>query len=276
MIFMYYADCHSHSKYSFDVGDEPTTQIDALCEAAIKAGMSELAVTDHYEVNGVVEWGERADPVSAAKDIEAAREKYSDRLRISLGIELGQAEEYPSHVYDLISSMKFDYVLGSIHNLPGRQDFCGYDYGKMDQESIERLFEASLRYLTMLCDFKQINTIAHITYMHRYVTEDGKDIDFKRHYASIGEFFRKMIQSGKSLEINTSTMRHGGDRTLPSFELVKYYRELGGEMVTCGSDTHGTKYVGAGIKRAYEMLKEAGFGYVTVFHEGKPVMMKID
>ena len=276
---MYYADCHTHSKFSYDeLPDVPSSQIEALCESAISAGMDEIAVTDHYDVNAVLECGVKADPVAAGKEINAAKEKYAGRLQVSFGIEISQAEEYPDHINGLLSSVSFDYVLGSLHSLPGKQDLGYYDYKEMSQEEIEELFEETLGYLMQICDFRGINAIAHCTFMHRFVKAAGKDIDFGKHHSSIGDLFRKIIHTGKSLEVNTSGMSICRDLTFPSHELVRYYRELGGEMVTCGSDTHGTDDygVGNGIKITYEFLKEAGFRYITVFHEGRPFMKKLD
>ena len=276
---MYYADCHTHSKYSYDeIPDVPSSQIEALCESAIQAGMEEIAVTDHYDVNAVLECGVKADPAAAGKDINAAKEKYAGRLQVSFGIEIGQAEEYPDHIKDLLSSVNFDYVLCSLHSLPGKPDLGYYDYTNMSREEIEDLFEETLRYLMLICDFSGINAIAHCTFMHRFVKAAGKEIDFGKHYSSIGDLFRKIIHTGKSLEVNTSGMTICRDLTFPSHELIRYYRELGGEMVTCGSDTHGTDGygVGNGIKSTYAFLRDAGFRYITVFHKGRPVMKKLD
>ncbi|MBP5236491.1 MAG: histidinol-phosphatase HisJ family protein [Clostridia bacterium] len=279
---MYYADCHIHSIYSIEEipPDDPSAQIDTICDAAVAAGMSEIAITDHYEVNLIVEEKDRkkADPEAAREAVEAAKEKYAGRLHVSFGVELGQPEEYPEHVEELFSKIKFDYALGSLHTMPGIQDFAFFDYANMSQEEIEDLFDLSLKYLMTICDVPQVNSLAHFNYMHKFVRAAGREMDFGKHYEPLRELYRKMIRNGKALEVNTQSMCVCSDLTLPCHELIRLYRETGGEMVTFGSDTHGIDDygIGNGIKSTYGFLADTGFRYITVFHEGKPVMERID
>lgn len=274
---MYLADSHTHTKYSFDGPQDKQGEVDSLCEAAIERGLSEIAITDHLDINGVVERiYPDIDCDSIRRDVLAAKEKYAGRLYVCYGIELGQAMEYPTEAREFIEKYQYEFVIGSLHNYPGVPDYSFIDYTQLTDKHIEKLFRSSIDGLCSLCDFDGLNTIAHFTYMHRYVRLKGRSINFDSFYPEIKAFYKKLIESGKALEINTSTLRSGADMTMPTYELMRLYRECGGELVTCGSDSHGSEFVGCHIKDVYDFLASAGFKYVTVFHDGKPQMNKIN
>ena len=274
---MYISDSHTHTKYSFDGPQDSTGEIDALCEAAINAGLSEISITDHLDINGAVEGiYPEIDCDSIRRDVLSAKEKYAGRLYVGYGIELGQAMEYPKEAKAFLDKYKYEFVIGSLHNYPGVPDYSFIDYTQLTDKHIERLFRFSLSALCDLCEFDGIHTIAHFTYMHRYLKLAGRDVNLAAFYPEIKAFYKKVIESGKALEINTSTLRSGAEMTMPPHELMKLYRQCGGELITCGSDSHGCRFVGAGIKDTYDFLESAGFGYVTVFHDGKPQMNKIN
>ena len=273
---MYIADSHTHSKYSFDGPQNSSGEICSLCEAAIERGLSEIAITDHLDINGAVEGiYPEIDCDSIRRDVLAAKEKYAGKLYVCYGIELGQAMEYPKEAKAFLDKYKYEFVIGSLHNYPGVPDYSFIDYAQITDRHIEKLFRSSIDGLCDLCNFDGLNTIAHFTYMHRYVRRAGKEIDFSKFGDEIRTFLKRVIEKGKALEINTSTLRDPSHITMPTHELVKLYRQLGGEMITCGSDSHGAEFVGAGIKETYEFLESAGFEYITVFHDGKPIMKKL-
>lgn len=69
-------------------------------------------------------------------------------------------------------------------------------------------------------------------------------------------------------------MQHGRLRsrlqqTNPAPSILKRYREMGGELITVGSDAHTQEYMGYGFEQARELLKSCGFRYYTVFHHRK-------
>ena len=63
-------DCHTHTRFSFDASPDVTHE--KMCEAAIAMGLSAIAFTDHYDVNGDVEG--IYDPFSADEAFSAAME----------------------------------------------------------------------------------------------------------------------------------------------------------------------------------------------------------
>jgi len=262
---------HNHTVFC-----DGKSTVEEMVRSAIDHGCDAIGFSGHSLVSFDPDYCMPIEDITTYRaEVLAAKEKYKDKLYVAYGIELGQAGEYPEYAHSVLSELGYEYIIGSLHNLPGVPDFSFFDYEKMTVQHIEKLFRESLVALLDICDFDEISTIAHFTYMHRYVRRAGKEIDFSKFGDEIRTFLKRVIEKGKALEINTSTLRDPSHITMPTHELVKLYRQLGGEMITCGSDSHGAEFVGAGIKETYEFLESAGFEYITVFHDGKPIMKKL-
>ncbi|MFA6948949.1 MAG: histidinol-phosphatase HisJ family protein [Eubacteriales bacterium] len=260
------ADYHTHSKYSFD-GCE---SIRVMARAAEAAGLCEIAVTDHCDIDGVLAgFYPSYDGDAIEKEINEVRSEFDGRLTILHGIELGQPHTRPAQSRELIERYKYDFVIGSLHNMRDMPDFSFLRYDKMGYPLSENYFSRSLCELCELCDFGGIHTLAHITYPVRYMREYGMDIDYRKFYDQFELLYKKMIACGVALEINTSGLRRAAHATLPDTELVALYRECGGKLVTVGSDAHIAGDIGAGIEESYETMKKLGFKSVNVIRGGK-------
>ena len=120
-------DTHTHSIFSFD--GAPDSTVDALCERAIELGLSDLAITDHCDVNGEVEELYRIyDHEAAWNEMSAAKEKYKGKLHLSRGLELGQPHQCPAYTKEVLSRHPYEFVIGSLHNLTEVPDFCMMDF----------------------------------------------------------------------------------------------------------------------------------------------------
>ena len=118
---MYLTDTHTHSHHSFD--GAPTASVDAMCEAAIAKGLNELSITDHYECVYMLEgFYDMLDLDARERDILAAKDKYADRLTVTYGIEIGQPSFAPDETSEIINIRSFDFVIGSLHTVPGIRD----------------------------------------------------------------------------------------------------------------------------------------------------------
>lgn len=271
---MFYTDTHTHTCFSFDGFNTP----DEICAAATAAGLSSIAITDHYDADGIIEG--IYDPylgAEAKKTVLAAREKYAPALRVAYGIEIGQPYAYPTECEAFARECCFDFIIGSLHNLIGMPDFCFLKFDKMPQVLIERLWERTLEEIyTLLLEYKgfKIHTLGHLTYPVRYIKRAGRELNMTRFYDSAAQIYRRMKEYGIALEVNSSGIRQGAGMTFPDTDLLRLYRECGGEMITVGSDAHKTADVGADIPYLYDMLAGLGFGYVTFFMEGKPEFIK--
>ena len=268
---MYICDGHAHTRYSFDGCETPET----MCEAALARNLDEIALTDHYDIDCMMEG--LYEPYRAAEargDIMRAAEKYAGKLRVTYGIELGQPYLRPEAARDFLAAYEFSYVIGSVHNLENMPDFSMLKYELMTERQIDLLFERNLDALHALADFRGISTMAHITYMQRYVRLAGRDFTPMKFEDRLRSLFRKLMERGIALEMNTSTM-HRVAMPMPDFDVLRLYRLCGGELITVGSDAHTRPAVGMSVRDAYHILSEMGFRYVTTFQERKPVQHSI-
>ena len=88
------------------------------------------------------------------------------------------------------------------------------------------------------------------------------------------EILKELIHNGKGIEINTGGLFHLPFAN-PHKKILMRYRELGGEILTTGSDGHTPERIAHAFDKLPELLKECGFKYTTIFKNRKPEWIKI-
>ena len=284
-LFMILTDCHTHTEFSVDSEAKLTDMLEKACAL----GLAAYAVTDHCECNRWYSAEHYADdPVypyyNFGEDFErsvtavnAAKEKYAGRLNLICGVELGQA----THNYDIaervVSDSRVDFVIGSMHQLPRTEDFAFLDYNTMTKDEMFALAERYFTEIHKLCKWGKFDVLGHLTYMLRYIKiKGGADLDISRYDDIIAESFRLLIQNGKGIEINTSGYRQGYGDSFPSLKYVKLFRDLGGEIISIGSDAHTVEDLGANIRDGMETALAAGFTRVCYYKNRQPHFMEIE
>ncbi len=267
---MFLTDYHLHSEFSFD----SQTPVNDIVERAIELGISEIAITDHFDpCKADPDCEKMYDTESYFKKIYEAREKYGGRIKIAAGVEAGQAQLYPENVKKLLSSYPFDFVIGSVHSVTGDIDLAFESYTISNKAAwLERYFlEAAEAAKTGLYD-----VFGHVNYICRYIKK--KKIPLNVHdYEDLAILvLRQVIALGKGIEVNISSQRDGGNLTMPPIELLKKYRAMGGEILTIGTDAHVLHHIGKYLEKGLAIAKRAGFNYIATFENRKPVFHKIE
>lgn len=256
---MLFCDSHTHSNFSFDA--EQT--VEELCESAIKKGLRRIALTDHYDIDCILDgFYDDYDAAAALAEVKRCREIYDGKLDIIFGIELGQPHLREKEAHDFIKRYEVEFVISSIHNLDRVPDYIFINYETVPQPLINHLYERYINELCLAAAFKGAHTLAHITYPERYIRRDGREIDLIQFYDLYKKLFEIMKECGIALELNTSGIRKGYGMS-PDLGLLKLYRECGGELVSCGSDAHIFGDVGADVDDCTELLRSLGFRYLT-------------
>ena len=275
---MLLCDYHIHTNFSFDADKAAT--VDAMCQAAISRGLTHIAITDHLDVNYKYDYPKiHYDAKGAREAILRAKEKYKDKLYVSYGIEIGQAHQYPADTEKILEENNFEFIISSLHNIRSMPDFYFYFKNNKDvpREKIDKIYDVCLdeicEGLTLFGD--RVNTIGHISYMHRYLAECGLTLDFSCHTEKIEKLFSLAIEKGVAIEVNTSTFYKGLGFTMPTYSLMEKYYSMGGRLVTLGSDAHTPENVGRGIAEAIEELKKIGFDSVVCMENGEVKNIKI-
>ncbi len=257
-------DYHTHTFFS----DDCSVSMADMIEAACKAGLKEIAITDHYDPD----YPDKAFPFDLDfqryhKELNKAVEKYKDKIKIVKGIEIGiQHGKSLKKCKTEANAFNYDFILGSFHCAEG-YDLYGTSFFK--NRSVEKSYEAFYLYmLSCLKEYKDYDVLSHFNIIDRYserIPEDSVYMDI------VDEILKLVISDGKGIEINTSSFRYNmGERTTPAKNILQRYKELGGEIITTGSDAHKTSDVNYKLDYAREMIKSAGIKYITTFEKRKP------
>lgn len=270
MGYSFACDCHNHSNCSPDGSDT----VLEMRRRAQELGLWAHTLTDHCECQN---FPDRYRPrVERAWKEMALQIPQGGSTRFYTGIELGQPNQDPASAALALEGRDYDFVIGSIHNIRGYEDFFFLDYSQVAPGFIDELLTTYWAEEQEVIAWGQFDSLGHLTYPLRYIEGDhGIPVDLSRHREAIDGIFRALIDAGKALEVNTSGYRQKIGRPLPDLPLVKRYRELGGELVTLGSDAHTTADLGRGIAEGMEMLREAGFRYFTVYERHKPLLLPL-
>ncbi|MEW9121248.1 MAG: histidinol-phosphatase HisJ family protein [Thermotaleaceae bacterium] len=267
-------DYHVHTSFSFDA----TMKLEDALERAVELGLKEIVFTDHAELNvwkpGDLILDDLFNSEEYVSALKAAQEKYKDVLKIKIGIEVGLQRQEKGRIHELIAGHPFDFVIGSSHTIDRVDLYYKQLFrGITREEAYERYFGEILE---IVKDIEDYDVYGHLDLVRRYALGEYEDIELgKRDYEIIEEILKIIIQKGKGIEVNTSGYRYGLNTVNPSIEILKMYHELGGEIITVGSDAHKVQDVGDGILDTYDMLKSIGFQYVTTFQQRKPSFQKI-
>lgn len=258
----YLADYHTHSRISPDAG----TSMREMAEAAGKAGLNEICFTDHMEPSL---WG-TYDLKPLRKEFEEARKACGDRIVLKLGIELGEApRDFAIAERMLREAPDLDFVIGSIHSLSKAYGYESlYFMRETGADACRREIADYLTLVLALAKWGKFSVLGHLTLPLRYLKENlGVSMTFDGFEEPVAEIFRALIQNGCGIELNTNR----GHEPLPGEKWLRLYRDLGGEIITLGSDAHTTRYVGCAIREGQELLKACGYPAFCTFEKKQPV-----
>lgn len=246
-----------------------------LVETAIEKGLQGITITDHCECDRFGEDQIEARILRSEMDKKIAEEAFGGKLLLSFGVEVGQAFYNIERIEALLCKHPFDFVLGSVHRLLYEGfDFYDADYHALTPEQINVYMEKYFEELLELVNWGKINVLAHFNYPWRYTRLQGIEVDFTRYRGHVDEVLKKAVEKGIGIELNMSGLRHNGD-VIPPDWVVRRYRELGGEILTIGSDAHDAEALGVGIERGMQLLRDAGFSHFAFFRGRKPFMLRI-
>ena len=270
-------DSHSHSDHSPD-GNHSVT---FMCEKALAGGLMGLCVTDHCEIESYRQEGFALRMRQSVFSIQKARAAFGGRLLLTAGIELGQPLAGPETAARALAQADYDFVLGSVHLPRGGQDYYFGDYHGYTEKQTRELLAQYFQEVLETARWGQFDVLAHLTYPLRYIEgRDGAPCDLAAHQETIDAILRTLVEKGKGLELNVRNLYRedtSGYRVpCPPADILRRYRELGGEIVTLGSDAHVAEYIGAGVEEGMRLLLDCGFRYFAFYKERRPRMLAIE
>lgn len=267
---MFIADYHTHCSYSSD-SEAP---MECMIKKAIELGLKEIAFTDHLDYNYPdIAFSFLINYNDYSKTFFELKEKYKNKIKILFGVEIGLQPNIKKQIDNFCSNMELDFIIASTH-VVDRLDLYNGDFfcNKTQTQAYTRYFEDVLNNINIHDNF---NVYGHLDYINRYGNYTNKKLNYIDYNNIIDEILKALLAKNKGIEINTSGYRYNLNQTHPQLSILKRYKELGGEIITIGSDAHKTNDIASKFDVAYLMLKQVGFKYITLFDKQKPMFVEI-
>ncbi len=255
---MIFKDYHMHCRFSTDSGASP----EAMCEAAIKKGMTDICFTDHQDLGFKDPAWFRFDPDAYFRELTEVKKQYEGKLSVHIGVEIGLIPDNAKirrEACALAKDYPWEFIIGSTHQIPvriGRRTYfidpadpkeaprSWYHYGSA-RKLMDVYYKAVLKNLEQ---FDFCDTVGHIDYMSRYVPADLQPYRYEDHSEQIDRILLKAIEKDVAVEVNTGGLYKGTHRTNPEDRVIRRYIELGGRKLTYGADAHRPEHVGYGFE----------------------------
>jgi len=259
-------DFHIHT----DVSPDGNQSLGDAVNRARQLGISHMAITDHYEfikLEYYVEWIIK-DLVEYSKKIESYNKKYDD-INIATGIEIGHISKKIDKIKEVLDTVQFDFIISSTHFI-GEVDpyFPEYFSGKTKEDSYYNYLKEIRDSIDLMDD--RVSVLGHIGYAARYSPYEDYKLRYEDFSEIIDDILLKTIRRGFGIELNTSNYGRKLDELMPPISIVNRYRQLGGEIITIGSDAHNCADIGKEYNTARQIALDAGFKKVCVFKNLKP------
>jgi histidinol-phosphatase (PHP family) len=264
-------DYHVHSEFSADC----TVPIRSSCEAAIAAGVTELAITDHVEHQHTDLGYGYYRREAYFESLDAARREFAGRLKLLRGAEVDFHTDTAEQVERFMAEFggEYDFVIGSVHYGDDAQIiFQEYFDGKTVDDVVYPYFdqyEAAIR-------TGWFDSMGHMDIPKRYLPKRLRQYDPYRYKDRIEEIFKALIETDVAFEINTSGLRQTPKASMPGPAIVRWYADAGGKLITTGTDSHATQAIGTGLAKTLAMLQLCGITHVASFEGRKRTLVEIE
>ena len=263
-------DYHLHSSFS----DDCDTDIYDMIRKAASLGMSSFCITDHYDKDYPVHPEDSCtfdlDIPHYLSEMQQVKHKVSNYFDLKIGIELGVMPETADTLAGFGKKHpELDFIIASSHIVCMEDPYYPSFYeGRTEKEAYRSYFEAILENVSNFHDF---DVYGHLDYCLRYGPNKAKCFNINDYLDIFEAVFQKIIPDGKGIEINTGSLYRGLDFPHPHRKILELYKEMGGEILTLGSDSHDIDHIGYAFPETAERLKETGFRFYCTYEKRKPL-----
>lgn len=273
-------DYHVHTEFS----DDSTYPMEQVVKDAIALALDEICITDHVDYGVKADWDSdepilyrHGEPIANVDyprfmtEFKRVQQLYGDRLSIKLGMEFGVQSHTIPQFETLFKRYPFDFIILSIHQVEDKEFWTqDFQQGRAQQEYNERYYEEMLKVVRA---YKNYSVLGHMDLIKRY--DEAGIYPFEKVKPFIAEILKIVIADGKGIEVNTSSHRYGLSDSMPSTELLQLYHDLGGTIVTIGSDSHAPAHLGTYIQEAEYQLKSLGFQHFCTYEKMQPIFHRL-
>ncbi len=272
---MIWADLHTHTEYSHD----SVCPVREMALAQRERGAALFAVTDHFDTHSYLRYDVHTPILRSCLEAQELNEELGPDFRVLKGVEISEGFWHPEVYRSLMESVSFDVVLGSVHlvRFKGMETaYSGLDFSRCEPSVVSSYTDAYFDDVLTLLDTVDFDVLCHLTCPLKYIRgRYGIVLEEERYLGKIHRILEKVIKKGVALEVNTSALSILGD-LMPKESILKLYYDLGGRLVTLGSDAHTAGRASEGIATAVNVLKKIGFSHTYYFLERKPVAIPLE
>ena len=270
-------DTHNHCEFSFD-GKRTTAQRSA--QSAYDKGLGGIVFTDHCdlwapEIPGEnMPWPQDFDIKAQQNELERVQSLYNDDFKVLKGIEIGMNEHSRDKIRKVVNGHQFDQIIASVHYLQDSDPYYrSFFEGKDWKDSYGLYLETIYNEAVLLENF---DIIGHFDYVVRYSPYLQSSITYKDFSDVLDTLFRYLIENGKALEINTKQSSGSNSRsTILDKDLLLRYREMGGEILSLGSDSHTPEGIADRFTDYAAFLKSLGFRWSAHYEKRQLVQLPL-
>ena len=259
-------DYHVHTAFSPDVQNT----VEEYCRRAILLGCDKVCITEHLDLG-------YSDPAFENKQgvLDSAAEQarlLSMGMPLLRGVEAGYNPDTAAETAMLLSGMELDYVINSVHEVDGVDPYYPEFFEKRSRDEAYRAYlEKVYESLDAPYDY---SVAGHLGYVFRHAPYPMPVMEWNEFPDLYDAILMRLIYLGKGLEVNTSSLRTAGD-TMPCMSVLRRYSELGGEIITLGSDAHAVRRLCDGFEQTEQRLLSCGLRYIASFRNMKPELLYI-
>lgn len=268
-------DMHTHSESSHD----STCPVTEMAESALKRGLKGFAVTDHCDI----EYCRSLDLNKlTGGSVAAAAAMKNSGIDVLKGVEIGEAFWFPDAAEEILTGFDFDVVIGSVHAVK----FDGYempysviDFKEMGEETIKKYLDKYFDDMYVMLEKCDFDVLAHLTCPFRYINgKYGLGIDARSYRDKIEKILKEIINRSIALEINTSCVHEDSAyrEFMPERWIAERYRDMGGYLITIGSDAHVSQNSANAFDMAYAMIKDIGFKNIYYYRNRRAVACAVE
>lgn len=264
-------DYHIHTQFSKD----SKLTMEDICIKAIELGLKEICFTDHWDLNPNGEsFDFNLDYLNYTSEYLRCSDKYGDKIKIKKGLEIGLQSHLLKKIDALLKDKTFDFILGSIHYV-NKTDLLKDDFYK-NKEKKDAFNEYLQEVYICISEFDNFDCLGHLDVIRRYCPYVDKSLNYIDYHEILDNILTLLIKKEKGLEANISAKRYNLGNILPSEEILKRYKDLGGKIVTLGSDSHLPEHFTITRKKYIDILKEIGFMNIASYENRNPYFIPVD
>lgn len=257
-------DYHVHSSFSGDC----SFSMEEMVLRAIGKHMEAIAFTDHIDYDyGDYKYQDLFNfkPEEYLSELNRIKNVYGDKIDILSGVEMGMQPHLVSTIEDLFPFKEFDFTIMSMHTSK-RKDLHEGEFFKA-KSSVQAYLDYYEELLYCVEHFDNYHALGHINLIDRYSKFLAEDVPFSKYSDILAAIFKKLIANGKGIEINTSGFRYGMGSFLPNLDILKLYKDLGGEIIVFGSDAHTPDDLASNYSTVMDALDYLNFKYISTFKD---------